>query len=134
MEHQLLIHVTRKERCHKLFVIKEKGLPIYFRDESNLLDLREAETIDQYRETYHSRWSGIWNYFKGFQDLNKWTEETSWPVHLPDWLLLQPEFIHPDKRELIHKELDQIIIEFKLKEYQMERIETWRKVCQTISE
>ena len=129
MEHQLLIHVSRKERFHKIYVINEKGLPIYFRDESDLLDLRESETINQYRGTYHTRWSDIWSYLKGYRVLHRWADESYWPTYLPDWLLLQPKFIHPDKREFIYKELNAIVVEFKIQEYQLEQIEAWRNAC-----
>ncbi|WP_420583118.1 hypothetical protein [Reichenbachiella sp.] len=97
----------------------------YYTNTSNLFDLRDGVTMGIYKETYHSTWDEVWEFFSTYLDIYRRTEKVALSKFLPDWLLLDPIYISPDLLKWIIEELSELNKNYNLKEYEMGRVITW---------
>ncbi|MEQ9288805.1 MAG: hypothetical protein RIG77_17925 [Cyclobacteriaceae bacterium] len=128
MDTKLILSVKRKERFCKIQSISEdNGIIKYYTNSSNLFDLRDSVSMGIYKETYHSTWDEIWEFFTGYVDVFRKTEKIQLSRYIPDWLLLDPVYISPELWKWVVEELSGLNQNYNLKEYEMGRVITWIK-------
>ena len=128
MGSKLILNVKRKDRFCKIHAItEENGVVKYYTNTSNLFDLRDGVSMGIYKETYHSTWDEVWEFFANYMDIYRRTEKIPLSKYIPDWLLLDPVYVSPELLKWIIEELSSINNQHDVKEYEMGRIVTWIK-------
>ena len=126
MEKKLILSVRRKDRFCKIHsVTEDNGIIKYFTNQSNLFDLRDGLSMGVFRETHHSNWDDLWDFFSGYVDVFRRTESIPVSKFIPDWLLLDPVYVSPDLLKWVLEELSELTTNHNLKEYEMGRVVTW---------
>ena len=126
MASKLILNVRRKDRFCKIHAItEENGIVKFYTNTSNLFDIRDGVNMGVYKETYHSTWDEVWEFFSTYLDIYKRTEKIPLSNYLPEWLLLDPVYISPDLFKWILEELSDFNKNYNLKEYEMGRVITW---------
>ena len=128
MGSKLILNVKRKDRFCKIHAVTEdNGVVKYYTNTSNLFDLRDGVSMGIYKETYHSTWDEVWEFFANYMDIYRRTEKIPLSKYIPDWLLLDPVYVSPELLKWIIEELSSINNQYDVKEYEMGRIVTWIK-------